>query len=159
MIKLASTRFGVLEVDDDDIIRFPVGIPGFENRHSWILVGDDDNAIMWIQSTDEGSLALPVVTPDTIKSDYNAKIPREFLDLIGDANVEDMAILIVVTIPPGRPWDMTANLRSPIVINRQSRVAVQSIALNEEYDFRYRVLEEDIREKMREQAVSSEEVR
>jgi flagellar assembly factor FliW len=159
MIKLASTRFGVMEVDDDDIIRFPVGIPGFENRHSWILVGDDDNAIMWIQSTDEGSLALPVVTPDTIKSDYNAKIPREFLDLIGDTNVEDIAILIVVTIPPGRPWDMTANLRSPIVINRQSRVAVQSIALNEEYDFRYRVLEEDIREKMREQAVSSEEVR
>ena len=159
MIKLASTRFGVLEVDDDDIIHFPVGIPGFENRHSWILVGDDDNAIMWIQSTDEGSLALPVVTPDTIKSDYNAKIPREFLDLIGNAGVEDIAILIVVTIPPGRPWDMTANLRSPIVINRQSRVAVQSIALNEEYDFRYRVLEEDIREKMREQAVSSEEAR
>ncbi|MDR3354589.1 MAG: flagellar assembly protein FliW [Synergistaceae bacterium] len=159
MIKLASTRFGVLEVDDEDIIHFPVGIPGFENRHSWILVGDDDNAIMWIQSTDEGSLALPVVTPDTIKSDYNAKIPREFLDLIGNANVEDIAILIVVTIPPGRPWDMTANLRSPIVINRRSRVAVQSIALNEDYDFRYRVLEEDIREKMREQAVSSEEAR
>ncbi|MDR1483100.1 MAG: flagellar assembly protein FliW [Synergistaceae bacterium] len=159
MIKLASTRFGVLEVDDDDIIRFPAGIPGFENRHSWILVGDDDNAIMWIQSTDEGSLALPVVTPDTIKSDYNAKIPREFLDLIGNVNMEDIAILIVVTIPPGRPWDMTANLRSPIVINRQSRVAVQSIALNEEYDFRYRVLEEDIRAKMREQAVSTEEAR
>jgi flagellar assembly factor FliW len=159
MIKLASTRFGVLELDDDDIIHFPVGIPGFESKHSWVLVGDEDNAIMWIQSTDDGSLALPVVTPDTIKTDYNAKIPREFLEMIGDVNVEDIAILIVVTIPPGRPWDMTANLRSPIVINRASRVAVQTIALNEEYDFRYRVLEEDIRERMREQAVSSEEAR
>ncbi|MDR3332828.1 MAG: flagellar assembly protein FliW [Synergistaceae bacterium] len=158
MISLTSTRFGVLEVDDGDVIRFPVGIPGFENKHEWILVGDDENAIMWMQSTDDGGLALPVTTPEAVKADYNAKIPKEFLELLGELAEGDVAMLIVVTIPPGRPWDMTANLKSPIVINRSSRVGVQTIALNEDYEFRYKVLEDDIREKMREQSALSTEV-
>jgi flagellar assembly factor FliW len=112
MVKLTSTRFGELEVDDGDIIRFPVGIPGFEDKREWILVGDDDNAIMWMHSAEDGSLALPVTTPDSIRADYNAQIPRESLEPIGDVREGDVAILIVVTIPPERPWDMTANLKA-----------------------------------------------
>ncbi|MDR1916702.1 MAG: flagellar assembly protein FliW [Synergistaceae bacterium] len=156
MIKLTSTRFGDLEVDDEDVICFPVGIPGFEDKRNWILVGDDGNAIMWMHSTDDGALALPVTTPDAVKGDYNAQIPREALDPIGDVTDGDVAILIVVTIPPERPWDMTANLKAPIVVNRAKRTAMQTIALNEDYDFRYPVLEDAIRERIREQAATSE---
>ncbi|MDR1471849.1 MAG: flagellar assembly protein FliW [Synergistaceae bacterium] len=154
MIKLTSTRFGNLEVDEEDIIRFPVGIPGFEDKHSWILVGDDNNAIMWMHSTDDGALALPVTTPDSVKGDYNAQIPREALDPIGDVTDCDVAILIVVTIPPDRPWDMTANLKAPIVVNRATRAAIQTIALNDDYGFRCPVLGDAMRERIREQASS-----
>jgi len=149
MIKVTSTRFGELEVEDDDVIHFPVGIPGFEDKHEWLLVGDDDNAIMWMHSAEDGALALPVTTPDSVKSDYNAQIPRESLEPIGDVMEGDVAILIVVTIPPDRPWDMTANLKAPIVVNRANRIAMQTIALNDEYDFRWPVLDDAMREKMR----------
>jgi flagellar assembly factor FliW len=159
MIKLTSTRFGELEVDENDVIRFPVGIPGFEDKRNWILVGDEGNAIMWIHSTDDGTLALPVTTPDAVKGDYNAQIPRESLESIGDVREGDVALLIVVTIPPDRPWDMTANLKAPIVVNRAGRVAVQTIALNEDYDFRHPVLDEDMREKLREQAMLSQKAK
>jgi flagellar assembly factor FliW len=155
MIKFTSTRFGEMEVEEEDIIRFPVGIPGFEDKRQWILVGDDDNAIMWMHSAEDGSLALPVTTPDAVKSDYNAQIPRESLEPIGDVREGDVTILIVVTIPPERPWDMTANLKAPIVVNRVERLGMQTFALNEEYDFRYPVLEEGMRERMREQAAAS----
>jgi flagellar assembly factor FliW len=154
MTSLTSTRFGELEIDEDDVIQFPLGIPGFEDKHRWILVGDDNNAIMWMHSTEDGGLALPVTTPDSVKSDYNAQIPRESLEPIGDVMEGDVAILIVVTIPPERPWDMTANLKAPIVVNRANRVAMQTIALNDDYDFRYPVLEEGMRDKMREQAMA-----
>jgi flagellar assembly factor FliW len=155
MIKLISTRFGELDIDEEDIIQFPVGIPGFEDKHRWILVGDDNNAIMWMHSTEDGGLALPVTTPDSVKSDYNAQIPRESLEPIGDVREGDVAILIIVTIPPERPWDMTANLKAPIVVNRAGRIAMQTIAMNDDYDFRYPVLEEGMRSKMREQAMAS----
>jgi flagellar assembly factor FliW len=143
-----------MEVDDEDIINFPGGIPGFEDKHSWILIGDEGNAIMWLHSTEDGSLALPVATPESIKSDYNAKIPKESLEQIGELDAKAVIILIVVAIPPGRPWDMTANLRAPIVVNWSSRVATQAIAMNEDYDFRYPVLDEETREKMRLQSSS-----
>ena len=157
MITLTSTRFGELEIDEEDIINFPVGIPGFEDKHHWILVGDDDNAIMWMHSTDDGELALPVTTPDSIKSDYNAQIPREVLEPIGDVMEGDVAILIVITIPPERPWDMTANLKAPIVVNRTNRMAMQTIALNDDYDFRCLVLDDEMRDRMREQAMAARE--
>jgi hypothetical protein len=41
------------------------------------------------------------------------------------------------------------------VVNKLSRTAVQTIALNDDYDFRYPVLEEGMRNKMREQALSA----
>lgn len=157
MITINSTRFGAMEVEDDDIIHFPVGIPGFEDKHKWILVGDDDNAIMWLHNADDGSLALPVTTPEAVKSDYNAKIPRESLEQIGEMNIDDVILLIVVAIPPGRPWDMTANLRAPILVNMASKVATQAIALNEDYDFRYTVLDEPTRESMKAQAMAAAE--
>lgn len=159
MISLISTRFGALEVDEADVIHFPLGIPGFEEKHDWILVGDDDNAIMWMHSTQDGGLALPVTTPDSVKSDYNAQIPRESLEPLGTIAEEDVALLIVVTIPPERPWDMTANLKAPIVVNRASRTAMQAIALNEEYDFRTPVLDEANRERIRSQALAAEKAR
>lgn len=159
MIQLTSTRFGELEVDESDIITFPVGVPGFEERRNWILVGDEDNAIMWMQSTDDGVLALPVTTPDAIRPDYNAQIPREALVPIGEVSESEVAILIVVTIPPDKPWEMTANLKAPIVVNRASRLAMQAIALNEEYDFRCPVLDEGTRERIREQALAAEKAR
>ena len=154
---LTSTRFGELEIDEDDIINFPAGIPGFEDKHNWILIGDDDNAIMWMHSTEDGELALPVTTPDSVKNDYNAQIPREILEPIGDVMEGDVAILIVITIPPDRPWDMTANLKAPIVVNRVNRVAMQTIALNDDYDFRCLVLDDEMRERMREQASAARE--
>lgn len=155
MIKLTSTRFGELEIDEEDIIQFPLGIPGFEDKHQWILVGDDNNAIMWMHSTEDGGLALPVTTPDSVRSDYNAQIPREALEPVGDVMEGDVAILIVITIPPDRPWDMTANLKAPIVVNKMNRVAMQTIALNDDYDFRCPVLDDAMRDKMRDQAMAA----
>lgn len=155
MIKLTSTRFGELEVEDDDVINFPAGIPGFEDKHRWILVGEEDNAIMWLHSADDGALALPVTTPEAVKSDYNAKIPRESLEQIGNIDMQDVVLLIVVAIPPGRPWDMTANLRAPILVNMATRTATQAIALNEDYEFRATVLDEQTRENMRAHAMAA----
>lgn len=159
MISLTSTRFGALEVEDGDVIQFPAGIPGFEDKHRWILVGDDDNAIMWLHSLDDGALALPVTTPEAIKSDYNAKIARESLEQVGEQDISNVVLLIVVSIPPGAPWDMTANLRAPILVNMKSKTAIQAIALNEDYDFRHQVLDQATREMMKGQSMAAEKAK
>ncbi|MBQ3454872.1 MAG: flagellar assembly protein FliW [Synergistaceae bacterium] len=148
-MKLETERFGEVSYSQEEILSFPRGIPAFETNHSWILIGRDDSAIKWLQSLDDPELALPVTSPDAIQPDYNARIPDDELQLIGSKNYSDLALLIVVSIPESAPWNMTANLRAPILINLKTHKAVQVIALNEEYPIRHIVFPEDVREKMK----------
>ena len=148
-----TERFGEVTYEEGDVLVFPRGIPAFEDEHKWILVGIEDNAVKWLQSVGDGSLALPVTTPDVVRPDYNARIPEDELTLIGSKDPADLALLIVVSIPEAAPWNMTANLRAPILLNLKSKRAVQVIALNEEYPIRHVIFPEDVREKMKAQAL------
>ncbi|MBQ6773236.1 MAG: flagellar assembly protein FliW [Synergistaceae bacterium] len=146
-----TARFGEVSYKEEDVLFFPRGIPAFENNHKWILAGSDDSAIKWLQNIEDGDLALPVTSPDAVRPDYNARIPEDELRLIGSVNPADLALLIVVSIPRDAPWNMTANLRAPILINLKTHKAVQVIALNEEYPIRHIIFPEDVREKMKAQ--------
>jgi flagellar assembly factor FliW len=154
---MISSRFGEISYSEEDVLFFPRGIPAFEKNHSWILAGDEDNAIKWLQNIEDGDLAFPVTSPDAVMPDYNAKIPEDELDLIGSRDIGDLALLIVVSIPEATPWNMTANLRAPIVVNLKSRRAVQVIVLNEEYAIRHLVFPENVRESMKLSAASGGE--
>jgi flagellar assembly factor FliW len=138
-----------MSYSDEDVLVFPRGIPAFEKHHNWILAGEEDNAIKWLQNIEDGDLALPVTTPDAVMPDYNAKIPEDELDMVGSRDFADLALLIVVSIPELAPWNMTANLRAPILVNMKSRRAVQVIVLNEEYPIRHVVFPENVREAMK----------
>ena len=144
-----SSRFGEISYSEDDVLVFPRGIPAFEKNFNWILAGEEDNAIKWLVNLEDGDLALPVTTPDAIMPDYNAKIPEDELDLVGSRDFADLALLIVVSIPEGAPWDMTANLRAPILVSMKSRKAVQVIVLNEEYPIRQVVFPDDVKDSMK----------
>ena len=148
-MKFDTQRFGVVSYSSEEVLLFPRGIPAFETNHEWILVGSDNSAVKWLQSLDDPDLALPVTSPDAVQPDYNARIPEDELTLIGGTNPSDLALLIVVSIPQSAPWNMTANLRAPIIINLKTHKAVQVIALNEEYPIRHVVFPEDVREKMK----------
>jgi flagellar assembly factor FliW len=146
---VTSTRFGEISYSEEDVLVFPRGIPAFEKNHNWILAGEEDNAIKWLQNIEDGDLALPVTTPDAVMPDYNAKIPEDELDAVGSKDFADLALLIVVSIPESAPWNMTANLRAPILVNLKSRKAVQVIVLNEEYPIRHVVFPDDVKEAMK----------
>ena len=152
---IKTKRFGEVNYTQEEILFFPRGIPAFEDKHEWILAGSDDSAIRWLQSLEDGNLALPVTSPDAIQPDYNARIPEDELKLVGSIDPKDLALLIVVSIPEDAPWDMTANLRAPILININTRKAVQVIALNEEYPVRYVVFSEEVREKLKASAMQN----
>ncbi|MBQ9565273.1 MAG: flagellar assembly protein FliW [Synergistaceae bacterium] len=152
-----TERFGEVAFREEDLLIFPRGIPAFEDKRRWIIVGSEDNAVKWLQSVDDGALALPVTTPDAVRPDYNARIPEDELTLVGTTDPADLALLIVVSIPENAPWNMTANLRAPILLNLKTHKAVQVIALNEEYPIRHVVFPEDVREKMKAQAGRTDE--
>jgi flagellar assembly factor FliW len=153
-----SSRFGEISYTEEDVLLFPRGLPAFEKNRGWILAGEEDNAIKWLQNIEDGELAVPVTTPDAVMPDYNAKIPEDELDLVGSKDPKDLALLIVVSIPESAPWSMTANLRAPILVSLKTRKAVQVIALNEEYPIRHAVFPENVRDAMKTAAAAEAEV-
>jgi flagellar assembly factor FliW len=148
-----SSRFGEISYAEEDVLFFPRGLPAFEKKHKWVLAGEEDNAIKWLQNIEDEDLALPVTTPDAVMADYNAKIPEDEMDIVGSKDPGDLALLIVVSIPEATPWNMTANLRAPILVNLKNRRAVQVIVLNEEYPIRHVVFPENVRETMKKSAM------
>lgn len=146
---LQTSRFGALTVDESDIINFPRGVPGFENHREWALAGEDDNPVKWLQSLSDGDVALPVVVPLDFFPDYHITLTRADLVALQCGDAQSLAMLVVVTIPVDRPWDATANLRAPVVVNPAKRVARQIILDDEELSLQTPLLADDQRESLR----------
>ncbi|MDR1649073.1 MAG: flagellar assembly protein FliW [Synergistaceae bacterium] len=157
-IEITTLRFGEILYAEEDILFFPRGLPAFENNCSWILTGEEDNAIKWLQSIEDGRLAVPVTTPDAVLPDYNAKIPEDELDAVGSRDSGELALLVVASIPASAPWNMTVNLRAPILVSLKTRKAVQVIALGDEYPIHYAVFPENAKRAMQVAAAAGAEV-
>ncbi len=142
---IAETKyFGKIDIEEEKIIEFPMGIIGFENLRKFALIFDVDKeerpAISWLQSLEEPLMALPVINPADIKVDYSPIIEDELTKRIGDPADEDLLIFVTMSIPTDLT-KMTANLKAPIIINTKNRQAMQVIVENDDYQIKYNVYE------------------
>ncbi|WP_022929090.1 flagellar assembly protein FliW [Patulibacter americanus] len=114
-ITLQSTRFGDLELSEDDALEFPdglVGLPG--TRYALLLPEDPDGAFAWLQSLDDASLALPVTRPGRFFPDFDVVLEEEDVD---PALRDTEAVETWVVVRAGeRLEDFSANLRAPLLI-------------------------------------------
>jgi flagellar assembly factor FliW len=114
-ITLQSTRFGDLELSEDDALEFPdglVGLPG--TRYALLLPEDPDGAFAWLQSLDDATLALPVTRPGRFFPDYDVVLDDEDVDPVL-RDTEGVDTWVVVRAGE-RLEDFSANLRAPLLI-------------------------------------------
>lgn len=142
---VAETKFfGKIDIEDEKIIEFPLGIIGFENLKKFALIYDIDketrSKISWLQSMEEPLMVLPVINPIDIIEEYTPIIEDELTKSIGDPADADILILVTMSIPSDIT-QTTANLKAPIIINTVNRQAMQVIAENEDYKIKYNVYE------------------
>jgi len=142
-MKAYTTRFGEIEISEETIISFPNGILGFPDLTNYALINTDDNSpLKWLQSLDDPTLAFVVTNPNLFKPDYMVDAYRKDLADINVQDAEDVLVLVIVTVPKD-PSKMTANLKGPILINTQNRMAKQMVIDNNEYEIKFRLLSED----------------
>jgi flagellar assembly factor FliW len=117
-------RFGSCTYNEADIFVFPWGLPGFDNLRAFIVLQlETQDQILWLQSLDDLSIALPLGDPWIFFPDYDPKLPgfaRISLDL---QNPDDFTIMAVMVGTDGGPTFM--NLMAPIVLNLKNRIARQ----------------------------------
>lgn len=128
-MRINTTRFGRIDVDDADLLTFPSGLPGLEGCREWALLADAANdALGWLQSADRPDVALAVVSPRRFVPGYQVRIPRSELLPLAIGNLRDAQLVVVVSRNGHR---LTLNLKAPIVINLAARTGRQVVASGE----------------------------
>jgi flagellar assembly factor FliW len=140
-VKVSTTRFGDIIIDESKVIRMKGEILGFEQLKRYVLFIQGENIpFWWFQSVDDGSIAFVVIDSLSVKPDYKPLIPGTEVKLLEIGSPEDAVLLSVVTIH-SNPFKVTANLRAPIVVNIKKMLATQVILVDSEYPVQYPITE------------------
>ncbi len=143
MTCIDSTRFGRIEVDEEAVITFPQGLFGFEeHRRFVVLCLDEKSPFRWLQSMEDPNLAFVVIEPRHFMPGYAPTISDADVEALGLNADTPYLTFVIVTIPPGKPEEMTANLMGPIIINAATRIARQVIVEDDCYTTKHSILQE-----------------
>ncbi len=130
-MKLNTTRFGEIEIAEEKIISFPLGIPGFIDLKRYVLL-DYKDAVKWLHAVEDPDVAFIVTDPFAFFPDYSLKLDDEEESFLGIKNPADVVVLIILTVSEN---NLTANLKAPIVFNAAELKAEQILIDDERYSF------------------------
>ena len=126
-MKITTRLFGELDINSSDILHFPDGLFGFENHTKFVVIDPNDkNCIVWLQSMTDEKVAFPIIEPKVFFPDYTVTLMPSDLRALELVSVNEANVFTILTIP-SNVTKMTANLKSPIIINRLKNVAKQII--------------------------------
>lgn len=141
---LVKTRyFGEVDIEEQKIIHFEAGLFGFEDYKDYTILydseGGDHPFFSWLQSTQEQSLAFPVVNPQRVNEDYDPVVEEGLLEELGEFGEEDMVVLLLATVPQDVKLT-SVNMKAPLIINAGTRRGVQLVAENPDYEIKHYII-------------------
>jgi flagellar assembly factor FliW len=142
-ITIESKLLGPVTVPENQIITFPGGLPGFPQEPRYALInGALGSAYYVLQGVDNPEVAFVVTDPAGLVPEYRTKNGNGTLQELAAENPEDLRVLVTLTIPPGRPQEMTANLMSPLLINPSQGLGKQVVIDKPHFSHQYPVMTE-----------------
>ena len=147
MPETATKYFGSIDIEPGAIVRFPAGLPAFEEESEFLLLEPPGSApVVFLQSLRRSNLCFLALPIQAIAPNYQLAITKEDLECLGlppdrqpiDGSEVSCLAIIVVT-ETGR---VSANLLAPIVVNPSNRLALQAIRLDSCYSHQHPVAED-----------------
>lgn len=127
---------GGLDFRPEDVIAFPVGMPGFESCRRFVVISHDDaRPFQCLQGLDAPRPAFVTVDPTFVLKRYRLILsPADRLRL--DAR-ENETLLWLAIVMFGADGTATVNLRAPLVINPRLMVGFQVMPHQSLYPIRH----------------------
>ncbi len=139
--ELDTTRFGKISCPAQDALCFPDGLVGFAEAVHFVLVPHKEGSpFVWLQSLEVGDLAFLVVDPAVYVPDYSPEMPDKVALALEIVEETPQIVYTIVTIPRGKPQDMTLNLAGPLLINVATRKGMQIVLDTDAYPLKHRVI-------------------
>jgi flagellar assembly factor FliW len=123
-----TKRFGVLEIQEDQILTFPEGLPGFPEQRRFVLLDlQQGSPLKFLQSVDDPDLSFLVAEPLTFFPEYRVLVrPEDLAPIALDA--PERGIVVTIVSVPSDFKEATVNLKAPVVINPERSLARQVIS-------------------------------
>lgn len=130
-MKIQTKYLGEVEIEENKIINFQSGLPGFQEENEFVLLDIPNNQLLQIlQSVRTTNTAFIVANPHDFYHGYTFNLDDTILKTLQIKNEKDVVVLSIMTIQ--EPFaNSTINLKAPIVINASKKYGKQCI-LNED---------------------------
>lgn len=124
---ISTSRFGQVELKQEDVLTFPEGLLGFGDLREFVLLDDpNDEIFAWLQSCEAAAIAFPVLEPELFTQQYKANLTKSDMEALKLVDQSKARYFSIITIPDD-PTQMTANLKAPIVVNIEKKMARQCV--------------------------------
>jgi len=141
-MNIETKNFGLVSYNEEDVLYFDDGIPGFEGLKSFILLSVDEyTPFKWLQSLDDTNIAFVIIDPKVVVKDYKVEINEETVKLLDIKDLNHILVFAIVVIPD-EIEKMTANLKAPIIINAENNKGMQILLDNDDYMIKHPILKE-----------------
>lgn len=130
-IVIHSEQFGKIVVQPSHIFHFPQGIIGFENLEHYVIISlEATYPFKWLLSVENPSLRFPIINTLLINPNYS---------LHQKYNPNNYLIFAIVCFSSEKK--ITANLRSPIILDIAKQEGKQIILTSEEFPIEFVIFE------------------
>ncbi|MGD7053006.1 flagellar assembly protein FliW [Sutcliffiella horikoshii] len=143
-MKIETKYHGLIEVQEEEVVKFPSGLPGFlEEKKFAIIPFTEDGTFYILQSVITPELGFVLTNPFTFYPDYDFNLENQAVDSLELDSVEDVTVYTVLTMAD--PFHLTtANLQAPVVVNAKKKLGKQVILTGSPYQTKHNLFPEEI---------------
>lgn len=138
-MEIETRQFGSIEIEDDQIVTMPGGMPGFRNMKHFVIIEREE---IWpfncYQCLDDPILSFYIMSPSLFMADYKVDIQQGIREAgwEGDSP-DDIKLYVIVNTSAGIPEKITANLIGPLLVNFRRHEAAQLVLHNSTYSHQH----------------------
>lgn len=130
---------------DPLIVRFPLGIPGFETYHDFKLIPEEDVMLAQLISVEEDKIGFILMRPEVYFPEYmkDLDVDEESIKVLNVQADLPVDVWVILTLHGQDMSKTTANLRAPILLNTSEQIGIQVILNDDRYLARQPLFKEE----------------
>ena len=143
-MKIQTSRFGEVEVNETACFEMTSPILGYENEKQFVIIEHkEDSSFKWLQSTTDPKLAFVITMAGFFGIDYTFELPEKTQEELDINDADDILVFNIVVIPHENPRASTINLLAPIIFNIKNQKAAQTVLTGSNFKVEYPLFEKE----------------
>lgn len=139
-----TVRFGEVDIDENRIFDFVMPVIGFNELTKFVILEPNEGTLFkWLQSTEDSSLAFPIISVASLDYDYSVDLSDNVINVLEISNPESLLVMNITSIPQDNPRGTTINLLAPLIFNLDNQKAGQIVLSGSGYDISYPMFKKD----------------